>query len=200
MPDATAMHQCNSQSRQEASQPIDGASQACKERALRIVALVPCAPLIRHTRSAERMHAVPKGFPKRMQNQQDQKISKSRSGSSSQTLRKTHTSRSEQHETDEGDDGTVEVELNVRGMKCDGCRSSVEQALLSVASVDNVSVDIDSGKAIVSVKARTLHCLLKTATLLPLPSRTLSHCIAGAYCYGRLPRGHPPRRCHLSCW
>jgi copper chaperone CopZ len=107
------------------------------------------------------MHAVLKGFPKRMQNQQDQKISKSRSGSSSQTLRKTHTSRSEQHETDEGDDGTVEVELNVRGMKCDGCRSSVEQALLAVASVDNVRVDIDSGKAIVSVKARTLHYLLK---------------------------------------
>jgi copper chaperone CopZ len=107
------------------------------------------------------MHAALKSFPKRMQNQQDQRTSKSRSGSSSQTLRKTHTSQSEQHETDEGDDGTVEVELNVRGMKCDGCRSSVEQALLAVASVDNVRVDIDSGKAIVSVKARTLHYLLK---------------------------------------
>lgn len=58
-------------------------------------------------------------------------------------------------EGEDSDDGSVEVELSVTGMKCDGCKSSVENALAAVDGVTWVEVDLDNATARVGVRAPT---------------------------------------------
>ncbi len=41
---------------------------------------------------------------------------------------------------------------NITGMTCNGCKASVEKNLLAVDGVDNVQVDLENGKAEISMK------------------------------------------------
>jgi len=55
------------------------------------------------------------------------------------------------------------ITLNVSNMKCGGCVSSVEQALLAVEGVESAKVSLDDNNAIVTGTA-TLDVLTKAST------------------------------------
>lgn len=53
------------------------------------------------------------------------------------------------------DDEPWEVDLQVKGMVCEGCASNVKEALVAASGVVSVHVDLASGIATVEVKADT---------------------------------------------
>jgi len=55
------------------------------------------------------------------------------------------------------------ITLNVSNMKCSGCTSSVEQALLAVEGVESASVSLDDNTAIVTGSV-TSDALVKAST------------------------------------
>ena len=55
------------------------------------------------------------------------------------------------------------VTLNVENMKCGGCVSSVEQALLGVAGVESATVDLENASAVVTGNA-SIEALTKASS------------------------------------
>ena len=55
------------------------------------------------------------------------------------------------------------ITLNIANMKCAGCVSSVEQALLAIDGVDSAKVSLENNNAIVTGSV-TLDALVKAST------------------------------------
>jgi len=64
------------------------------------------------------------------------------------------------------------ITLNVANMKCAGCVSSVEQALLAVEGVESAKVSLDDKNAIISGTAE-ISALMKATTDAGFPASSI---------------------------